>query len=176
MPSASQQPLASTILPSPVGDLTLVADHQALVAILWPNDRPRRVVLPECHPHPNHPILLTATHQLTEYFAGRRTVFTVPLAPRGTSFQQAVWRLLRTIPFGETRTYAQLAKQLGSPTATRAVGAANGRNPISIIVPCHRIIGSSGKLTGFAGGLEAKAHLLDLESSNRRTQLQIPLQ
>jgi methylated-DNA-[protein]-cysteine S-methyltransferase len=102
--------------------------------------------------------------QLKEYFEGKRTSFSLALDMRGTRFQNDVWEALLAIPFGETRSYGQLAKQLGNPKATRAVGAANGRNPISIIVPCHRVIGSSGRLTGFAGGLNTKAHLLELET------------
>jgi methylated-DNA-[protein]-cysteine S-methyltransferase len=101
---------------------------------------------------------------LAEYFEGKRRSFSLKLDPIGTKFQNDVWQALLAIPFGETRSYGQLAKQLGNPQASRAVGAANGKNPISIVVPCHRVIGSSGKLTGFAGGLRAKAHLLELES------------
>jgi len=106
---------------------------------------------------------------LKDYFDGKRTSFSLELDLVGTAFQKNVWEALLGIPLGETRSYGQLAKQLGKPRATRAVGAANGRNPISIIVPCHRVIGSNGKLTGFAGGLGIKEHLLRLEkSSNRR--------
>jgi methylated-DNA-[protein]-cysteine S-methyltransferase len=101
--------------------------------------------------------------QLREYFAGERRNFDVPLAPVGTPFQQLVWAALRMIPYGETRSYGQIAAQIGRPSASRAVGLANGRNPVSIIVPCHRVIGSSGTLTGYAGGLERKRFLLDLE-------------
>jgi methylated-DNA-[protein]-cysteine S-methyltransferase len=114
---------------------------------------------------PTHPHLTRAVAQLNEYFAGRRTAFDLPLDPHGTPFQQQVWEQLLAIPYGETRSYLDLARKLGNPNATRAVGAANGRNPISIIVPCHRVIGSSGKLTGFAGGLEIKERLLNLESA-----------
>ena len=114
---------------------------------------------------PDHPVLLQAENQLHEYFAGRRREFTVPLDFAGTEFQNQVWRALLSIPFGETRTYTEIALQIGKPAAVRAVGAANGRNPISIMAPCHRVIGSNGKLTGFAGGLEAKAHLLALEAN-----------
>ena len=115
---------------------------------------------------PDHPVLLEAEQQLREYFAGERREFTVPLDLGGTPFQNRVWRALLSIPFGETRTYTEIARQIGKPAAVRAVGAANGRNPISIIAPCHRVLGSTGNLTGFAGGLQAKAHLLALE--NRR--------
>jgi methylated-DNA-[protein]-cysteine S-methyltransferase len=110
-----------------------------------------------------HPVLVETERQLREYFAGKRKAFSVALDVRGTRFQKDVWEALLAIPFGETRSYGELARQLGNPRATRAVGAANGRNPVSIIVPCHRVVGASGKLTGFAGGLNVKAHLLQLE-------------
>jgi methylated-DNA-[protein]-cysteine S-methyltransferase len=148
---------------SPVGKLKLVANDSALVAILWEKDNPRRVRLTELVADNRHPILVETERQLGEYFAGKRKIFSVALDMRGTRFQKDVWEALLAIPFGQTRSYGQLAKQLGNPRATRAVGAANGRNPISIIVPCHRVIGASGKLTGFAGGLGVKAHLLSLE-------------
>jgi methylated-DNA-[protein]-cysteine S-methyltransferase len=155
--------LAYKTTESPVGKLKLVASDKALVAILWEKDNPRRVRLTELVANDRHPVLLETERQLREYFAGKRKTFSVALDMRGTRFQKDVWEALLAIPFGQTRSYRQLAKQLGNPRATRAVGAANGRNPISIIVPCHRVIGSSGKLTGFAGGLEVKAHLLGLE-------------
>jgi methylated-DNA-[protein]-cysteine S-methyltransferase len=155
--------LAYKTMESPVGQLKLVASNAGLVAVLWQNDRPSRVRLGELVEDDQHPILLKAERQLAEYFAGKRKEFEVPLDMRGTSFQKNVWEALLAIPFGETRSYGQLAKQLGNPNGTRAVGAANGRNPLSIIVPCHRVIGSTGKLTGFGGGLETKAHLLNLE-------------
>jgi methylated-DNA-[protein]-cysteine S-methyltransferase len=160
--------LAYKMIDSPVGKLKLVASHQGLVAILWQNDKPTRVRLNELTEDARHPLLLETERQLGEYFAGKRKTFSVPLDMRGTSFQKNVWHALLAIPFGETRSYGQLAKQLGNPQAVRAVGAANGRNPISIIVPCHRVIGSSGKLTGFGGGLETKAHLLNLEEGGAR--------
>ena len=155
--------LVYKIMKSPVGKLKLVASDKGLVAILWENDSPRRVRLSELVPSEQHPVLVEAERQLGEYFAGSRKTFSIALDMRGTPFQKNVWEALLAIPFGETRSYGQLAKQLGNPHATRAVGAANGRNPVSIIVPCHRVIGSSGKHTGFAGGLETKAHLLSLE-------------
>ena len=148
---------------SPVGRLTLVASNKGLAAILWQNDRPSRVRLGELIEDERHPVLVETARQLDEYFAGKRKTFSVALDMRGTRFQKDVWEGLLAIPFGETRSYADLARRLGNPKATRAVGAANGRNPISIIVPCHRVIGSSGKLTGFAGGLDIKARLLELE-------------
>lgn len=160
--------LSYKFMKSPVGNLKLVASEQGLVAIMWEKDRPRRVVLDDLVENAQHPILQQTETQLKEYFSGSRTEFTVPLDVRGTPFQKQVWDALLGIPFGETRTYAQLAHQLGNPKATRAVGAANGRNPVAIIAPCHRVMGSSGALTGFAGGLEAKAYLLNLESLSDR--------
>ena len=151
-------------MPSPVGELTLVASDKGLAAILWENDAPDRVKLGELIESKDHPLLLEAERQLGDYFAGKLKRFTVKLDfTLGTDFQKRVWHALTTIPFGETRSYAQIAEQIGNPSAVRAVGAANGKNPISIIAPCHRVIGSNGKLTGFAGGLEAKALLLGLE-------------
>ena len=149
---------------SPVGRLKLVAGDRGLAAVLWATDRPHRVRLTIDAEDARHPVLAEAERQLAEYFAGRRTKFSLKLDFAGTPFQQKVWNALLTIPFGETRSYAQIAKQIGSPAATRAVGAANGRNPIAIVAPCHRVIGSGGKLTGFAAGLEAKAYLLALEA------------
>ena len=111
-----------------------------------------------------HPILLETERQLSEYFAGKRIRFTVPLEPRGSEFQKRVWSALKEIPFGKTRSYLDLAKTIGLPKASRAVGAANGKNPLSIIFPCHRVVGANGALTGFAGGLETKAMLLTLEA------------
>jgi methylated-DNA-[protein]-cysteine S-methyltransferase len=159
--------LSTATLPSPVGTLTLVASDAGLVAILWENDRPDRVALGTTRDDPDHPVLTAAAAQLGEYFAGTRTRFDLPLDFRGTDFQKAVWAELLAIPFGETRSYGAIAARLGRPGASRAVGAANGRNPISIIAPCHRVIGASGALTGFAGGLEAKAFLLRLEGRNQ---------
>lgn len=151
---------------SPVGELTLVASDHGLAAILWEDDNPKRVPLGETVRDDQHPVLLETERQLNDYFAGHRTQFDLKLAAEGTEFQKEVWRALSTIPFGETRSYGQIANQIGRPKAVRAVGAANGRNPISIVVPCHRVIGSNGKLTGFAGGLEAKSVLLKLEVGN----------
>jgi methylated-DNA-[protein]-cysteine S-methyltransferase len=155
--------LAYKVMESPIGKLKLVASNNGLVAILWEKDSPRRVLLSELVANERDPVLLETERQLSEYFSGKRKAFSIALDMRGTRFQKDVWEALLAIPFGETRSYGQLAIQLGNPRATRAVGAANGRNPVSIIVPCHRVIGSSGKLTGFAGGLDRKAHLLGLE-------------
>jgi methylated-DNA-[protein]-cysteine S-methyltransferase len=153
-----------TCVQSPVGRLTLVATDEGLAAILWEHDRPRRVRLNIVAEDGTHPVLIEAERQLEEYFAGRRTQFELPLDASGTPFQRDVWRALMTIPFGETRSYAQIAQQIGHPGAARAVGAANARNPLSIVAPCHRVVGSTGALTGFAGGLDVKAQLLAFET------------
>lgn len=145
---------------SPVGKLKLVASANALVAILWERERPNRIKLAMAKSDPQQPILLETERQLEEYFAGTRNEFNLPLEPAGTEFQKKVWRALREIPFGQTRSYLDLAKSIGSAKAVRAVGAANGKNPLSIVVPCHRVVGANGTLTGFAGGLEVKAKLL----------------
>ncbi|MDQ0705495.1 methylated-DNA-[protein]-cysteine S-methyltransferase [Pseudomonas sp. W3I7] len=151
------------LMPSPVGQLTLVARNGKLNAILWETERANRVRLGELRQADDSPVLLEAERQLQEYFTGTRNQFDLELDFDGTDFQKQVWQALLTIPFGETRSYSQIAQQIGNPKAVRAVGAANGRNPISIIAPCHRVIGASGGLTGFAGGLEAKQYLLALE-------------
>lgn len=156
--------LISKVTDSPVGPLTLIADETALVAVLWPDDAPGRVRLEHRPARSGESTLLDrVAAQLDEYFAGTRTEFDLPLAPRGTQFQLEVWRALETIPYGETMTYGELATSIGRPTAARAVGNANRRNPLSIVVPCHRVIGSTGALTGFAGGLGTKEQLLDME-------------
>lgn len=149
---------------SPVGELKLIASDKGLAAVLWENDDPRRVRLPQQFRDEKNPVLLRAEKQLGEYFAGRRTSFDLPLDFHGTDFQKSVWRELLKIPYGETRSYGEIAKKIKKPSASRAVGAANGKNPISIVAACHRVIGASGALTGFAGGLKAKAFLLELES------------
>jgi methylated-DNA-[protein]-cysteine S-methyltransferase len=149
---------------SPVGHLKLIASDEGLAAILWENDHPDRVRFNATVECKTHPVLSETERQLNEYFAGRRKSFSLKLHLVGTEFQKRVWQALRMIPFGETWSYRQLAERIGNVKASRAVGAANGKNPISIVVPCHRVIGSSGELTGFAGGLDIKARLLDLES------------
>lgn len=159
---------------SPVGRLTLIGSDKGLAAILWENDDPGRVRAKAEVESNDHPVLLETERQLNEYFEGKRNTFSLELDPIGTDFQKEVWSALLTIPYGETRSYTQIANQLGNPKAVRAVGAANGRNPISIIVPCHRVIGASGALTGFAGGLEAKACLLSLEGvKSKEIQIEI---
>lgn len=155
--------LAFRTFASPLGPLKLVAGGDALVAILWAQDDPARVPLGPMAEDESHPVLAEAARQLGEYFAGARRAFDLPLAFRGTDFQKQVWAALCAIPHGETRSYGDIARAIGRPSAVRAVGAANGRNPISIVAPCHRVIGTNGALTGFAGGLEAKRFLLRLE-------------
>ncbi|HEY1096000.1 MAG TPA: methylated-DNA--[protein]-cysteine S-methyltransferase [Alphaproteobacteria bacterium] len=153
------------IAKTPVGHLKLVASDKGLAAILWENDNPNRVRLSVTGEKMDHPVLQEAEQQLQDYFAGKRQTFSVPLDFNGTDFQKQVWQSLLTIPFGQTRSYAQIAQQIGNAKAVRAVGAANGKNPISIIAPCHRVIGANGTLTGFAGGLKVKQFLLELESA-----------
>lgn len=155
--------LSYQFLDSPVGQLKLVAHENALVAVLWENENPNRVRLAALVEDLKHPILLKTAQQLNEYFAGKRQQFDLLLDFEGTAFQQQVWQALLTIPFGETRSYKQIAEQIGNVKAVRAVGAANGKNPISIIAPCHRVVGANGKLVGFAGGLENKEILLKIE-------------
>jgi methylated-DNA-[protein]-cysteine S-methyltransferase len=153
------------IMPTIVGKLKLVASDKGLAAILWENDKPSRVRLGPLTEDKNHPILLQAEREMAEYLDGKRQVFSVKLDPAGTPFQSKVWDALEKIPFGETRSYGQIAKEIGNIKAVRAVGAAIGRNPVSVMVPCHRVIGARGDLTGFAGGLKIKEQLLALESS-----------
>jgi methylated-DNA-[protein]-cysteine S-methyltransferase len=152
-----------TIIDSPLGELTLVAHDGVLAGLYFPE-------------HTHQPDAKTfgprvdagfeaAIEQLGEYFNGDRFQFDLPLAPRGDAFQLRVWNLLRHIPYGETRSYGQLAIELGDSSLARAVGSANGRNPISVIVPCHRVIGADGRLVGYAGGLQRKQYLLDIEAS-----------
>jgi len=160
--------LAYKTIDSPVGKLKLVASDNGLVAVLWEKEKPNRVRLGEVETRETHPVLAKAERQISQYFARKLTTFSLPLDMRGTPFQKQVWEALLAIPFGQTRSYGDLAKQLGRPHAARAVGAATGKNPISIVVPCHRLIGSSGKLTGFAGGLDTKKRLLELEAKSGR--------
>jgi methylated-DNA-[protein]-cysteine S-methyltransferase len=152
--------------PSPIGNLLLAAnDAQALCGLYFEEHKYFKGSQGWQH-SPDHPVLLEAARQLDEYFAGQRTGFELPLEMSGTPFQQAVWRELMTIPFGRTGNYAHHARRIGKPDAVRAVGTAIGRNPLSIIVPCHRVIAASGGLAGYAGGLERKRYLLALEGVN----------
>jgi methylated-DNA-[protein]-cysteine S-methyltransferase len=144
------------VVATAVGPIGLTAAGDALTGVWLRATKP-------CGPAPARGVLAEAARQLASYFAGRLRVFDLPLAPRGTPFQVAVWDALRTIPYGETWSYADLARQIGRPIAVRAVGAANGQNPLPIVVPCHRVIGSNGRLVGFGGGLDMKRALLDIE-------------
>jgi methylated-DNA-[protein]-cysteine S-methyltransferase len=149
---------------SPVGKLTLVANTSALVAVRLEREQPTRLRLDPASPDAHHPVLVEAERQLADYFAGKRTSFELPIEPSGTEFQKQVWRCLRQIPFGRTRSYGEIARTVGSPQGSRAVGAACGKNPLAIVVPCHRVLGANGALTGFGGGIDAKAKLLALEA------------
>ena len=161
----SAEPFVCKRVESPVGGLVLVGNDDGLAAILWAHDDPKRVRLNIVAEDERCPVLVETARQLEEYFAGTRQAFDVKLNFIGTEFQNRVWSALLRIPFGETRSYGQIARELGNPRATRAVGAANGKNPIAIIAPCHRLVGASGALTGFAGGLKAKDTLLALEKA-----------
>jgi methylated-DNA-[protein]-cysteine S-methyltransferase len=153
-----------TRIGSPVGELLLAADDEGLRLIEFPQNRYPRAMEKDWRADENE-ALHAARVQLAQYFAGTRHAFDLPLAPRGTPFQCAVWWALAKIPYGATRSYAQIAVHLGRPSATRAVGAANGRNPLPIVLPCHRVIGADGSLTGFGGGLPTKQFLLELEGA-----------
>jgi methylated-DNA-[protein]-cysteine S-methyltransferase len=153
--------LLSSTYDSPVGELTLVAGPTGLRAVSWPDRDWRHVGLARAEiAAGSSPVLDQASRELDEYFAGDRTFFDVPLELEGTSFQLAAWQALAEIPYGETRSYSAQAARIGRPAAVRAVGAANGRNPVSIVLPCHRVVGSDGALRGFGGGLNVKAWLL----------------
>lgn len=152
-----------TKMQTPVGEMILVANERGLSAIMWPHDG--KVPVEMGSEDGNHPVLKEAVKQLGEYFRKERKTFSIPLDMQGTHFQVKVWDALLTIPFGETRTYGQIAKQIGVPDAARAIGAAVHNNPISIVVPCHRVIGANGRLVGFGGGLQNKAILLRLEAT-----------
>jgi methylated-DNA-[protein]-cysteine S-methyltransferase len=150
-------------LPTPVGPLRLRGDGGVLRSISFSASRS----FPATDGRPSRVPFRDAIAQLDEYFAGRRRRFELEIRPEGTPFQKEVWDLLQTIPYGETSSYGELARQLGRPDASRAVGAANGRNPIPIVIPCHRVIGSDGSLTGFGGGLPTKRRLLAFEAARR---------
>lgn len=145
--------MSTRTIETPIGALTLTASADAVTAVRFGAEGAQDA----------SPLLDAAEAQLREYFAGARRTFDLPLAPHGTAFQQRVWAALRAIPYGETRTYGELAAAIGSPNASRAVGMANHRNPLPILIPCHRVIGADGSLAGYAGGLETKRRLLALE-------------
>ncbi|HEY8747093.1 MAG TPA: methylated-DNA--[protein]-cysteine S-methyltransferase [Tepidisphaeraceae bacterium] len=167
--------LSFTEIDSPTGRLRLIANDAALVAVLWQKEHSLPPYFAGASRDDEHSILNMAALQLGEYFERRRQTFDVLLEPHGTAFQKQVWLALREIPFGQTASYGQIARRIGMPTASRAVGAANGRNPLPIIVPCHRVIGSNGTLTGFGGGLQNKALLLSLEGVSIPMQQTQPL-
>ena len=148
--------LHTNVIDSPIGPLRLTAADEALQRIDHITEQPDFEAIA-------HPVLHRAAEQLREYFAGARRTFDLPLDPKGTEFQRRVWDALHGIPCGQTLSYGQLAERLGDPKAVRAVGRANGKNPLSIVVPCHRVIGGDSSLTGYAGGLERKRQLLELE-------------
>jgi len=155
---------AQTRITTPLGPLTLAATARGL-ALAWFDGQAHRTAEVDAPQQPDHPHLVQAAREFGEYFAGTRREFGVPLDPQGTDFQQRVWQALRGIPMGQLSTYGEIARQLGRPEAARAVGAAIGRNPLSIAVPCHRVVGRDGSLTGYAGGLPRKASLLRLEGA-----------
>jgi methylated-DNA-[protein]-cysteine S-methyltransferase len=154
-----------TVISSPVGRLTLVADGGDLTGLYFEDD-PQRAAACRGAVRDDRG-LRRAAQQVGEYFAGKRTSFDLSLAPKGTAFQRAVWRALERIPFGETATYGDIARAIGKPAASRAIGGANHRNPIAIVIPCHRVIGADGGMTGYGGGLDRKRALLALEKSAR---------
>jgi methylated-DNA-[protein]-cysteine S-methyltransferase len=159
-----------TTIASPVGELRIIAGEWGVRAILWGAEDAARIASIDDDDElveDSSPVLDQAVAQLEEYFAGTRRQFDLPLDPVGTPFQQSAWMVLRSIPYGKTISYGQQARQLGDPNKARAVGAANGKNPLSIVVPCHRVIGSGGQLTGFAAGLDVKSWLLDHEHQPR---------
>jgi methylated-DNA-[protein]-cysteine S-methyltransferase len=162
-----------TSMPSPIGELLLAGDGHALRMLLMQDGR-KRTVPPADWREQARPFAAVRA-QLEEYFAGERTEFDLPLALDGTPFQQRVWSALRAIPYGQTTTYGALAARIGSPGAARAVGLANGSNPVCVIVPCHRVIGSNGTLTGFGGGIPRKRLLLDLEAETSGGRLRLAL-
>lgn len=148
---------------SVIGPVTIVATDQGVQAVWFGGHDSLASSFQDAKESPEHPVLAQCERELQEYFAGTRKEFSVPLAPSGTEFQKKVWRALRQIPFGKTESYSQQAKRMGKPKGVRAVAAANGRNPIAIIVPCHRVIAATGHLHGYAGGLDMKRRLLELE-------------
>jgi methylated-DNA-[protein]-cysteine S-methyltransferase len=155
----------TTTMPSPIGDLLLVSDGTSLTGLFMAGEKNTDAMPSDLTVNDDLPVFLIVKQQLAEYFAGTRSDFDVPLSSTGTDFQQTVWSELRRIPFGVTISYGELAKRIDNPAAVRAVGLANGRNPISIIVPCHRVIGANGSLTGYGGGLPAKEWLLRHEGT-----------
>ena len=155
---------------SPRGRMLLVADDTAITGVYFTGQKYQPRIERDWMRHTRHPLLRQAKRELAEYFGGTRMHFTVKLAPQGTAFQRAVWKAIAGVSCSQTVAYGELARRVGRPGSARAVGSATGRNPISIFVPCHRIVGSNGALTGYAGGLAKKRALLALEESNTRTR------
>lgn len=153
-------------IPSPLGHLLAAAEEGALFGLWFEGQQYFPEISEDWHEDPGAPPFTRCRTQLDEYFAGRRDRFDLPLAPHGTGYQQRIWREIAAIPFGRTLTYAELAKRAGNGAAARAAGAATGRNPLSIVIPCHRVVGASGALTGYAGGLDRKGRLLGLEGAH----------
>lgn len=160
-------PTSFDLFHSPLGELLLIANDDSLLEIRFP-EAIRKGKLPQ-HCTQSGALCATAVAQLKAYFAGDLQTFDLPLAPQGTSFQKLVWKALLDIPYGKTISYGEVAHRIDRPTASRAVGAANGQNPLPIVIPCHRVIGSNGSLTGYGGGLHRKETLLELESPSPRT-------
>ncbi|MDB5038742.1 MAG: ogt1 [Bacteriovoracaceae bacterium] len=160
--------LISKKIKSPIGELTLIANEKSLVTILLPKGKLSKSKLLSQAEKGDNSVLKKTEKQLNEYFTGRRKNFDLPLEASGTDFQKIVWKALYKIPFGVTKSYGDIADEIGSPKASRAVGGANGRNPIPIVVPCHRVIGANGTLTGFGGGLNTKSFLLELEGREQQ--------
>jgi len=158
---------------TPIGPLTLVADGDELVGVYMQTHQHAPAAADFGERIDDDPVLAETARQLREYFAGEREEFDLPLRPEGTAFQQRVWRALRDIPYGRTWSYGELARHIGSPTSSRAVGLANGRNPISIVIPCHRVIGANGSMTGYGGGIARKQWLLAHEKSAHDPQQQL---
>lgn len=156
----NMQQVVSRVIQTPIDELFIAASDEGLTHLLFVDNMSS---VPDSYDQP-HTILDQTSAQLEAYFAGELQEFDIPVAPKGTEFQQKVWQVLQTIPYGDHRSYSDLANSLNNPKAVRAVGAANGQNPISIIIPCHRVIGKNGSLTGYAGGLERKQWLLALET------------
>jgi methylated-DNA-[protein]-cysteine S-methyltransferase len=161
--SITEAELLSAVMDTPIGPIRIVASDDGVRAILLSGEDAGRVPMSVPSPDADHPVVVATIAQLTEYFDGEREEFDLPLDPIGTDFQQSAWKALRTIPYGTTVSYGEQAARMGDRRKARAVGAANGRNPISIVVPCHRVVGSNGSLTGYAGGIDTKAWLLDHE-------------
>lgn len=151
------------VFPSPMGDILISSDGETITTFGFMGQKHQKAVPLDWLHQPDHSLIVLAKKQTDEYFSGKRKKFDLPLSPQGTSFQKSVWEALAKIPYGQVISYATVARQIGNPKAVRAVGSAIGRNPIGIIIPCHRVIGSNKKLTGYAGGLDRKQSLLALE-------------